>query len=586
MSPELMFLVGTLFAWIGWVLLALTVYRGLASAILPKGVARQPNSRALLTSAAGAAVCLMLGYTAAANPGHPVSGFRIPIVWIVMPFAGWASIACLTFGLSRLYTMLLSAGTTAMPELTAKRQKSMLTSTVAWIAAALLFFTILKKSGDPVSIIRGAVELSASVALSLATLFVVAFLVMCLAERAARTRGVAKAIASHLLLLIGSVIFGIPFLWALITSFKEDLDMSSPNGLVWIPHVKVTTPYRDPQNPLYKLKFQDLDAEATLVDKEPDGKLKLEIQRPKVLLGQTAIVKPQEATEIDREADVVTGSFNGAQIKGMDVKDLEDGRKTIRISEPANLAGTEFIANPTDVDNVRVTGLRWKNYPEALEYLPPEANNGLVYLKNTLILVLLSVLGTVLSSSLVAYAFSRLNFPGKKLAFLVLLSTMMLPAAVTLMPTFLIFKSFGWIDTLLPLWVPTFFASAFNVFLLRQFFITIPMELEDASKIDGCNYLKSFWSVMLPQVKPALAVITVWTFVGVWNNFMGPLIYINSPEKMTVSYALQLFQGDRFGEPGLLMAFATMGMVPVIALFFLAQRYFIEGVTLSGLGGR
>jgi multiple sugar transport system permease protein len=221
-----------------------------------------------------------------------------------------------------------------------------------------------------------------------------------------------------------------------------------------------------------------------------------------------------------------------------------------------------------------------------LSYLPPETKGGLVYLRNTLLIVVLSVVGTVLSSSIVAYAFSRMRFPGRDAMFQVLLATMMLPGAVTLLPQFLIYRTFGWIDTLYPLWVPAFFASAFNVFLLRQFFMQIPMELEDASKIDGCSYLKTFWDIMLPQIKPALAVIAIWTFMGAWNNFMGPLIYINSPENMPLSYALQLFQGDRSGEPGLLMAFATLCMVPVLLLFFFAQRYFIEGVTLSGLGGR
>src|ERR1019366_5726587 len=121
---------------------------------------------------------------------------------------------------------------------------------------------------------------------------------------------------------------------------------------------------------------------------------------------------------------------------------------------------------------------------------------------------------TILSSALVAYGFSRLRFPGKNALFIVLVSTMMLPAAVTMLPTFLIFRQLGWIDTLYPLWVPSFFASAFNVFLLRQFFMNIPMELEDAAKIDGCSYAKTFWSVMLPQIKPALAVIAIWTFMG------------------------------------------------------------------------
>jgi len=167
-----------------------------------------------------------------------------------------------------------------------------------------------------------------------------------------------------------------------------------------------------------------------------------------------------------------------------------------------------------------------------------------------------------------------------------LLATLMLPGAVTLLPQFLIFKQLGWIDSLKPLWVPAFVGSAFNIFLLRQFFSNVPIELEDAAKIDGCSFFRSFWSVLIPQVKPALAVIAIWTCLAAWNNFMGPLIYINSPENMPLTYALQLFQSDRGGEPGLTMAFATMAMVPVLALFFFAQRYFIEGVSLSGLGGR
>ncbi|MEJ5171397.1 MAG: carbohydrate ABC transporter permease, partial [Fimbriimonadales bacterium] len=201
-------------------------------------------------------------------------------------------------------------------------------------------------------------------------------------------------------------------------------------------------------------------------------------------------------------------------------------------------------------------------------------------------LVVMGLLGTLLSSALVAYGFARLRWPGKGPLFTVMLSTMMLPGAVTLLPSFLIFRSLGWIDTLYPMWVPAFFASAFNVFLLRQFFLNIPMELEDAAKIDGCSYLRTFWQVMLPQVKPALAVIAIWTFMGAWNNFMGPLIYVSSPENMPIAYAVQLFQSDRGGEPGLIMAFATMAMLPVLLVFFLAQKYFIEGVQLTGLGGR
>ena len=136
------------------------------------------------------------------------------------------------------------------------------------------------------------------------------------------------------------------------------------------------------------------------------------------------------------------------------------------------------------------------------------------------------------------------------------------------------------------MWAPSFFAAAFNVFLLRQFFMGIPKELEDASRIDGCSFFGTYWRIMLPMVKPALAAVTIMTFIGAWKDFMNPLIYISSPEKMPLSYVLQLFNSSHGGEPGMLMAATTMVMLPVIVLFFFTQRYFIEGVTLSGLGGR
>jgi ABC-type glycerol-3-phosphate transport system permease component len=228
----------------------------------------------------------------------------------------------------------------------------------------------------------------------------------------------------------------------------------------------------------------------------------------------------------------------------------------------------------------------WRNYPDALKYLPPESHFGLVNLWNTLVIAIMSVIGTVLSSSLVAYGFARLKWPGRDWVFGLLLATMMLPDAVTMMPRFLIFRSLHWVDTLLPLWVPAFFASAFNVFLLRQFFLGVPQELEDAAIIDGCGPLGTWWRVMLPMVKPALAAVTIMTFLGAWKDFMGPLIYISSPEKMPLSYVLQLYNAAHGGEPALLMAATTLVVLPVIVLFFFTQRYFIEGVSLTGLGGR
>ncbi|HEV2471456.1 MAG TPA: carbohydrate ABC transporter permease, partial [Chthonomonadales bacterium] len=228
----------------------------------------------------------------------------------------------------------------------------------------------------------------------------------------------------------------------------------------------------------------------------------------------------------------------------------------------------------------------WRNYPDALRFLPAVSEYGLTNLWNTLVIAVMSVAGTLLSSSLVAYGFARLRWPGRDVLFGLLLSTMMLPDAVTMMPRFLIFRWLHWIDTLLPLWAPSFFASAFNVFLLRQFFMGVPQEMEDAATIDGCGPLGTWWRVMLPMVKPALAAVAIMSFLAAWRDFLGPLIYISSPEKMPLSYVLQLYQSNHGSQPALLMAATTLVTLPVIVLFFFTQRYFIEGVSLTGLGGR
>lgn len=229
--------------------------------------------------------------------------------------------------------------------------------------------------------------------------------------------------------------------------------------------------------------------------------------------------------------------------------------------------------------------VRFQNYWEALKFLPPSSFYGLKYLLNTLFLTTMNVVGTLLSCSLVAYAFARLRWPGRDLIFLIMLSTMMIPGAVTMVPVFLIFKWLGWIDTLRPLWVRSFFAGAFGVFLLRQFFMTIPTDLEDAARIDGCGYFGIYWRIMLPLIKPAMAALAIMTFMGSWNDFMGPLIYISSPDKMNLAYGLQLFQSLHGGEWSLLMAGSTMVILPVLLIFFLAQRYFIQGITLTGIKG-
>jgi len=222
----------------------------------------------------------------------------------------------------------------------------------------------------------------------------------------------------------------------------------------------------------------------------------------------------------------------------------------------------------------------WNNYVRMVTYLPFFS-----FLRNTVYVTVLCVIGSVLSSSLVAYPFARLRWSGRNVLFIVLLSTMMLPPQVTLIPQYLIFKYLGWLDTLKPLWVWSFFGVPFYIFLLRQFYMTIPYELEDAAKIDGCSYFGIYWRILLPLIKPALATVAIFSFMGAWNNFIGPLVYINSVNKMTLALGLNLFRNQFGGEWALLMAAATSMTLPVVILFFFCQRYFIQGITLTGLKG-
>jgi len=220
------------------------------------------------------------------------------------------------------------------------------------------------------------------------------------------------------------------------------------------------------------------------------------------------------------------------------------------------------------------------SYEELLKALP-----FLLYLRNSVILIVLNVLSQLFSSSLVAYGFSRIRWPGRNLIFGLVLATVMLPGQVTMIPQFLIWRYLGMYDTWFPLWLPSIFGSAFNIFLLRQFFMTLPRDLEDAARVDGCGYFKTYWYVMLPQIKPALITIAIFQFMGTWNNFMGPLIYISSDELAPL--ALGVFTMEAVNRTGwtLLMAASTLMALPSILIFLFGQKYFIKGVTFTGSKG-
>lgn len=209
------------------------------------------------------------------------------------------------------------------------------------------------------------------------------------------------------------------------------------------------------------------------------------------------------------------------------------------------------------------------------------------FVLNTLFVTLVATFGTVLSASLVAYGFARFRFRGRDLLFTTLLATMMLPDQVTMVPVFMIWRELGAIDTFAPLTIPAFLGGgAFNVFLLRQFFLTIPRELDEAMLLDGASYFAVWRRLILPLSGPALATVVVFSFIGNWDNFDGPLIYLNSTENYTVSIGLRLFQ-DAFGTNlGQLMAASLLHLAPVVLLFLATQRYFVKGIAVSGLGGK
>lgn len=223
------------------------------------------------------------------------------------------------------------------------------------------------------------------------------------------------------------------------------------------------------------------------------------------------------------------------------------------------------------------TRLEWSNFPKATTSIP-----FFLYLWNTIKIVVPNVIGTVITSSLVAYGFSRYQFPGKRAWFLILLATMMLPGQITMIPQFLMYRMVGWVGTSLPLIVPAFFAvSGFDIFLLRQYMGGIPRDFDEAATIDGAGPLRTFSNIMMPMCKPVLTAITVFTFMGCWNDFNGPLIYLYDSQKFTLSLGLSFFKGLYISKWNLLMAATLLVMLPVLILFFLAQDYIIDGIAIS-----
>ncbi|MBM7568848.1 carbohydrate ABC transporter permease [Paenibacillus sacheonensis] len=223
----------------------------------------------------------------------------------------------------------------------------------------------------------------------------------------------------------------------------------------------------------------------------------------------------------------------------------------------------------------------FENFKKALTVLPFGT-----FFTNTIIIVFSVLLGTVVSSTVAAFGFSRIRWKGRDMIFAVLMTGMMLPAAVTLIPSFIGWKELGFYDTFYPLIVPAYFGGGiFNIFLLRQFYLTIPQDFDEAAFVDGANYFQIYWRILLPLSRSAVIVVALFTFLGSWNDFMGPLIYLKSDSRFTLALGLQMFQGSYTAQWDLLMAASATVVLPCVVVFLVGQRYFLEGITLTGLKG-
>jgi multiple sugar transport system permease protein len=347
----------------------------------------------------------------------------------------------------------------------------------------------------------------------------------------------ALAGAGYGALLLFAVVFVAPFLWMLSTSLKVDSEIFRAETR-WLPSV-----------PTIRERLIDSNG-----------------------LPKDSYVPIKRWEEGGRSRRVAV------------LEEREEGKSRIRLldsgAHPAENGGDDRIVDTAGLHEIHAVAPQWHNYPDALNSFPFA-----LYTANTLVLCILTMIGTTLSAALPAYGFARLRWRGRDTLFFILIATIMLPPQVTMIPVFLIFRALGWTGTMLPLIVPSFFGSAFYIFLLRQFFLTIPHELSEAARIDGCSELGILWRIVVPIAKPALATVALLSFTGAWMDFTGPLIYLHDERTYTLAVGLLAFLGRHGGEWQLLMAAAAVMTLPMLLLFFFAQRAYIEGIALTGLKG-
>lgn len=367
-------------------------------------------------------------------------------------------------------------------------------------------------------------------------------------------------------LLIGaSFLFVIPFAWLVITSLKP-LEQSTTMPPKWIPEAYYT----------------EIEGQRVEVTKD------FQVEQAGVVAQQ---LQGEHAGQINFFSDRQIGTL-GPNLRVL--YSVQPGWWHVTERRPEHASGNprwRYVAPSEISTHIR---FRWHNYYDALSRLDGSADDpsGMAakhrvsfwrFLANSLIICVLGVIGTVLSNAIVAYGFARVRWWGRDTFFALTLATMMVPFPVLMVPLYGVFKSLGWIGTLLPLWVPAWFGSAFNIFLMRQFFRGIPEELSEAARIDGCSEWRIFWRIILPLSKPVLATSALFHFLYAWNDFMGPLLYLTRKETFPLSLALQNFQAQNGGvQWHHLMAASAVTIFPVVVLFFFAQKTFIRGIATTG----
>ena len=364
-------------------------------------------------------------------------------------------------------------------------------------------------------------------------------------------------------LVAGSVIFMMPLVWMLSTALKPiEQTMSMPPK--WIP-----VQYRA------DLGEGAVGIKLGILVEEPSFVVQVEGERAPRIVAQRS-VKDGLYTETESSVPVAV-----RVIREIPATAADPWVRVVRDDLPTDEAESNWtVVRRAAVG--KVAKLRWDNFKKAIVAMKEFPS----YLRNTIFLCLMTVIGTVLSSAMAAYGFARISWRGRNKVFLLALATMMVPFPVIMVPIYCMFRWLGWIGTFKPLWVGSFCAGAFNVFLLRQFFMTIPKDLSDAARIDGCSEFRIFWQIILPLSKPALMVVGLFQFMATWNDYMGPLIYLTNQKDFTLALGLQFFQSQHGGTPfNFVMAASTLVLLPIIVLFFFTQRTFIEGISMTGIKG-